>query len=105
MILDIYEDKKDRCTKIVCIFLKHLKGNCADVHHSPFLSVFSGHVAIKKTCVCHVFIYLFTDLSCVFCFIFVYEIHQEEPERQKGNMVRKYIIHSKFVFMRARGVK
>lgn len=48
MILDIYEDKKDHCTKIVCIFLKHLKGNCADVHHSPFLSVFSGHVAIKK---------------------------------------------------------
>lgn len=86
MILDIYEDKKDHCTKIVYILLKHLKGNCADVHHSPFLSVFSGHVAIKKTCVCHVFIYMFTDLSCVFCFIFVYEIHQEEPERQKGNM-------------------
>ena len=30
--------------------------------------------------------YMFTDLSCVFCFIFVYEIHQEEPEREKGNM-------------------
>lgn len=38
---------------------------------------------------------MFTDLSCVFCFIFIDEIHQEEPEREngkRGKILRK-IMH------------